>query len=224
MPTTISKAVIALTLGAALSGCTGTGLSKNAVGDLFGSAFGSGEGYPRIVARGVDLDPAARPGPAVFGDRWVRDLANGGEERLGLSASRRRIHLSDADGCEATRLMDWFSPSVAWSGCGNSDNWHTASAKVGVRGSLYPLRVGGRGRYERWATAHTGKTSFRTTDCVVSDAVTLDLGRRRADAFEVRCDDGRIERITWFAPNEGPIAYREAHHSRGLRQAWVVAD
>lgn len=140
-----------------------------------------------------------------------------------MRASGGRIRTEDAAGCRSTRLMDWFSPSVAWEGCGPSSKWRTGRAKVGVRDRLYPLEVGAKGRYRRWATAHTGETSVRTTDCRVTDAVTLDLGSRRTDAFVVACDDGRIERTTWYAPGEGPLAYRETHKRRGVREAWVVA-
>lgn len=126
--------------------------------------------------------------------------------------------------CRSTRLKDRFSPSVTLAGCGSSHDWHTARATVRVRESLYPLGVGAKRRYQRSAMSHTSAWSQRTTDCEVRDAVTLDLGRRLADAFEVSCDDGRIERMTWYAPGKGPIAYRETHHRRGVREAWVLAD
>lgn len=193
-------------------------------GDLFASmASRLDRTSPTVLRSGIDLPPAAKPGRAAFGDRRIVDLISGRETTLRLSASGNRIRVEDASGCRSTKLMDWFSPSVAWSGCGTSDDWQTGRAKVGVRTAPYPMTVGARGRYQRWATSHTGKTSMRTTDCVVRDAVTIAAGRRETDAFVVECDDGRVRRTTWLSPAEGPVAYREEHRTRGLREAWVVS-
>lgn len=151
---------------------------------------------PRVVATGVAIPPHPDPEPSEFSDRAVENRLTGERAVLRMRASARRLRITDATGCRATRLLDWFSPSVAWEGCGRSDVWHTGRAKVGLRDSLYPLEPGATGRYQRWATSHTGDTSVRTTDCRVSGAVTLDLGARRADTFVIRCKGGRIERIT----------------------------
>ncbi|MEL6267363.1 MAG: hypothetical protein AAFR52_17245 [Pseudomonadota bacterium] len=205
-----------LVIGLSLAGC---GLP-----DRPGLSGAGADGYPRVVARGVAIAPYDAPHPGSFGDRQVRDLVGGQVSTLRLGASRNRLRIEDGTGCVSTRLKDWFAPAVAWQDCGRSADWHTAKARVGVRDRLYPLETGASGRYQRWATSHTGRRSERTTDCIVRDAVTLDLGHRVADAFEVRCDDGRVERITWYAPAEGPVAYREAHRERGLRKAWIRAD
>ncbi|MEM6489580.1 MAG: hypothetical protein AAF677_15145 [Pseudomonadota bacterium] len=214
-PTVLCTALVALTL----AGCGPSSVVE--IGKVLEPAR---PGSPTIVARGVAMPSWPRPRRQEFRDRDVRDLLTGSEVALGLSASRNRLRIVDASGCRSTRPLDWFSPSTAWEGCGTSRNWHTAEAEVTVERSIYPLQVGARGRYTRRATSHTGRTSERTTECRVRDAVTVDLGLRRADAFEVRCDDGRIERTTWYSPGEGPIAYREAHVERGLRKAWVRAD
>lgn len=209
----------------ALAGCAATGDVAGMADGLMPARLVSlvDATQPAVVATGVAMPPIVAPSRSEFFDRTVENRLSGGSETLRMHASGRRIRIESAAGCRSTRLLDWFSPSVAWEGCGGSDDWRAGRAKVGVRDPLYPLEVGATGRYRRWATSHTGETSVRTTDCRVADAVTLDLGGRRADAFVVACDDGRIERTTWYAPGEGPVAYREAHKRRGLREAWVVA-
>ncbi|MEO1331563.1 MAG: hypothetical protein AAFW46_18080, partial [Pseudomonadota bacterium] len=114
-------------------------------------------------------------------------------------------------------------PSDSWAGCGSSKTWHTAQATVRVIDPLYPLQVGATGVYERSATSSiTGATSVRRSTCRVTDAVAVERAAAApTPAYVVVCDDGRIERTTWFAPGVGPVAYREARKRRGLRKAWV---
>ncbi|MEM7496853.1 MAG: hypothetical protein AAF371_02530 [Pseudomonadota bacterium] len=218
------KLVAILGLTTALGACGPMTTLETAGLPAWTGGSGERDGRPAIVARGVALEPHAKVLRSELGNRRVRDLMDGGTVVLEMSASGSRLRLVEADGCRSTRLLDWFSPSLAWADCGNSKHWHTAEARVGIEASLYPLRPGATGRYRRSAVSHTGRKSERVTDCRVTDAVTVDLGARVADAFEVVCDDGRIERTTWYAPGEGPVAYREAHRERGLREAWVLTD
>ncbi|MEL7139486.1 MAG: hypothetical protein AAFP67_10580 [Pseudomonadota bacterium] len=216
------RAAFVLTLSLGAAGCAAPGdLGQSLVGPIHSAIDRT---QPTVVARRVEIAEIPSPSSASLTDRRIRNLIDDRTEVLSMQASRNRLSLVEPDGCQSTRFKDWFSPSVAWSGCGTSRNWHKARAEVDVLESLYPLRIGATGQYRRFATSHTGKCSERTTNCLVRDAVTLDLGRRDADAFEVRCDDGRVERVTWYAPGEGPIAYREAHHRTGVREAWVLAD
>lgn len=164
-----------------------------------------------------------RPRRSDFSDRTVKNALTGDLERLQMSAVGRNIRLRDATGCSATRALDWFSPSATWKNCGTSSNWHTGQGRVRVLDPLYPLQVGATGLYWRSARSHTGKTSVRTTECRVTDAVTIAIGSRPENAFVVKCDDGRVERTTWYAPGAGPLAYHEAKKGRSPREAWVVA-
>jgi len=179
---------------------------------------------PDISFREVRLADQYQPVPAAFRSRRIRNLLTGREELLEIAPRGAHVAITDETGCRSIRPRDWFSPSLSWAGCGSSEEWHTAEAEVRVEDPLYPLRLGATGVYERHAVSHTGKRSTRTTTCEVTDTVAVDLGSREAPAFVVECDDGRILRTTWYAPTEGPVAYREVHKKRGLREAWVVAD
>jgi hypothetical protein len=37
----------------------------------------------------------------------------------------------------------------------------------------------------------------------------------------VVCRDGTRTRTTWFAPGEGPVAFRKVHDRDGVEEAWV---
>ncbi|MEM9783379.1 MAG: hypothetical protein AAF899_13005 [Pseudomonadota bacterium] len=163
--------------------------------------------------------------PVVLRSMTISDLIDTGDEALRVRRFGNGYRVREANGCVWTRIPDWFAPSDSWAACGDSANWHTASARVEVLDPLFPLEIGATGRYRRAATSFTGKTSTRTTDCTVTGAVTLTTpGGRTTPALVATCSDGRIVRTTWYAPDLGPVAYREVHDRRGPRQAWVRLD
>lgn len=179
-------------------------------------------GWPaaRPVSEPIAIVPA--PTQRHLASMEVVDLANGGSRRLEVVRYGNGVRVRESDGCVWTRDADWFSPSDSWANCGNSRNWRTAQASVTRDGSLYPLQVGSQGAYTRTATTPEGRTSTRTTSCLVTGVEAVARpGDVETPAYVVVCEDGRLRRTTWFAPQEGPVAYREEHLTRGLREAWV---
>ena len=183
-------------------------------------------GWPFSSPLAEALPSLAAPDPDEFRGMSVQSLLDGSTAHIAIQPEGRRVRIADASGCVSTRPLDWFAPSDSFDGCGTSRDWQDATAEVRVLDSLYPLTIGATGRYWRRAVSTaTGEVSTRETDCAVVDAVAVALPRRgRTPAYVVRCDDGRIERTTWYTPGLGPIAYREAHASKGLRDAWMRAD
>ena len=162
------------------------------------------------------------PSRSEFSSIRARSLIDGSKFNLKVGGHKRGIKVRETGGCTWTRPADWFSPSTSWSNCGTSRNWHTATARVRVTNSLYPLKVGATGRYVRSAVSHTGRKHTRTTRCKVTKAVeVLRRGKAATPAFVVACNDGKRLRTTWYAPGIGPIAYREMHKKNGLQEAWV---
>lgn len=152
----------------------------------------------------------------------VTSLKDGTHRRYAVRSYGNGVRVTEDNGCIWTRAGDWFSPSDSWANCGTSKNWHTGQAKVRELDSLYPLKVGSVGRYERQAVSHTGRRYSRETRCEVTDAVeVLRPGRAATPAFVVECDDSRRVRTTWYAPKKGPVAYREVHRRNGVEEAWV---
>lgn len=202
------------------SGCSVAGLDVEMPAGFPGAAPS-----PTVRALEGSISEAARPVLPGPGRVTVRGLDGTGTRAFSVARYGNGMRVKEADGCTWTRDRDWFSPSDSWAACGSSDDWHTASARVRVLDPLFPLRKGATGAYERRAVSHSGKVSTRTTRCEVTDAVALVRpGGARTPAFVVVCTDGRVERTTWYAPGEGPLAYREVHERDGVRDAWVVAD
>lgn len=170
----------------------------------------------------ASIAPVRRPSANALSSMTVTDLKNGSRKTYAVKAYGNGVRVSEGNGCIWTRAGDWFSPSDSWSNCGSSGNWHTGQARVRELDSLYPLRVGSVGSYQRSAVSHTGRSYSRTTRCKVTDAVeVLRQAQAATPAYVVRCDDSRRVRTTWYAPGEGPIAYREVHRRNGLEEAWV---
>ncbi|MEM6974561.1 MAG: hypothetical protein AAF577_17400 [Pseudomonadota bacterium] len=160
--------------------------------------------------------------PVPLSSMALRNLKTGEPDAWRVTRFGNGIRVREADGCTWTRISDWFAPSDSWAGCGTSRNWHTARAQVRVLDPIFPLQLGATGRYERRAISHTDRLSTRTTECRVTEAVAL-RGANGQDtpALVAVCNDGRLERTTWYAPERGPIAYREVHLKRGPREAWL---
>lgn len=162
---------------------------------------------------------------AALGSMKVSSLIDGSTQTYRVRPFGNGVRVRQSDGCVWTRAGDWFSPSDSWANCGDSRNWHTGQAKVRQLDSLYPLKVGSVGRYERSAVSHTGRSYTRQTRCEVTDAVeVLRPGKAATAAYVVVCNDSRRVRTTWYAPDEGPIAYREVHHRKGVEVAWLRKD
>ena len=190
------------------------------------SVEGRGPGWPETQIYSAALPPVERPTLAEFASMDVRTLPRGEALRLDVTPFGAGVRVRESGGCIWTRALDWFSPSDSWAFCGASKNWSTAQARVTEVQSLYPLQVGSVGVYQRQATSTaSGDISERETRCEAkaSEAVRRPSGAL-TPAYRVECFDGRISRISWFAPGEGAIAYREAHYKRGLREAWVRVD
>ncbi len=207
----------ALILIIPLAACAGDGFELPSLASLF-------EDNTRPATQPL-LEPmahAARPNAGEFESMAVESLIDGSENTFTVRAYGNGIRVRESDGCAWTRAADWFAPSDSWAACGGSRNWHTAQARVRELESLYPLKVGSVGRYQRQAVSHTGRSYTRETRCEVTDAVELlRPGRAATPAYVVECDDSRRLRTTWYAPGEGPVAYREVHHRKGVEEAWI---
>ncbi len=174
---------------------------------------------PNVGGTNVDLASVPRPTAPDFRTMQIRH-GDGRIETRRASASGNFVTMTEADGCRSTRSLDWFAPASAWSGCGTSRNWRTAKATVREVRSIYPLQVGARGTYTRQARSSTGKTSSRTTHCKVTGTATIVAMGKSNPTYKVRCNDGRITRTTWLSPDLGPLAYREVHSRKGVREEW----
>ncbi len=173
----------------------------------------------------ASIAPVRRPSANALSSMTVTDLENGSRKTFSVKSFGNGVRVREGNGCVWTRAGDWFSPSDSWANCGTSSNWHTGQAKVRELDSLYPLRVGSVGSYQRSAVSHTGRSYSRKTRCEVTDAVeVLREGRAATPAYVVKCNDSRRVRTTWYAPSEGPIAYREVHRRNGLEEAWVRSN
>lgn len=178
---------------------------------------------PETLPLATPLAPAARPAAPLAGTFAYRDLLTGATGRMSVSKVRPdAVRVRQSDGCVWTRWGDWFAPSDSWAGCGDSATWHTGRAEVRPAGSVWPLRVGNTARFGRDAVSHTGRSYSRETACRVTDAVAVVReGHAPTPAFVVDCRDGKRLRTTWYAPGEGPIAFRKWHESNGVEEAWV---
>ena len=177
---------------------------------------------PTTRGLSTSMPEAVRPAGGELRSMTVTSLLDGAVTDFRIQSFGNGIRVHESNGCIWTRQLDWFSPSDSWANCGTSRNWHTAQASVRELDPLYPLRVGSVGRYERSATSHTGRSYTRETRCEVTGAVeVLRDGHAATPAYVVACDDGRRLRTTWYAPGEGPVAYREVHNKQGLQEAWV---
>ncbi|SEA98947.1 hypothetical protein [Rubrimonas cliftonensis] len=185
--------------------------------------FGVVEAQPRIVALATPPAPIGKPRAPLAGDVAARDLLTG--QPLTMSVARRgtEVRVRQSDGCDWSRGGDWFAPSKSWSGCGDSANWRDGAAQVRERASIWPLRIGSEGRWTRRAVSSTGRSYERETVCrVVGAEAVVRAGRAPTPAFKVVCDDGgKRTRTTWYAPEEGPVAFVQRHAQDGVEEAWV---
>lgn len=169
------------------------------------------------------LPPLARPAAPLRDGFAYRDLLTGDTKRMAVTRlGADAVRVQQSDGCVWTRWGDWFAPSDSWAACGDSRNWHTGSAQVRVADPIWPLSVGAEGRFERRAVSHTGRTYTRETICRVRDQVAVVReGRAPTPVFVVDCADGKRVRTTWYAPGEGPVAFRKWQEGDGVEEAWV---
>ncbi len=175
----------------------------------------------------LDTPPRTVSGPSLAGMRGmtVTSLVDGSRKSYDIASYGNGVRVQESDGCVWTSAPDWFSPSDSWVNCGTSATWKTAQAQVRELDPLYPIKLGSVGRYERHAVAPNGKSYTRETRCEVTDAVAvLRPGKAATPAFVIQCKDPRRTRTTWYAPGEGPIAYREVHRRNGLQEAWVRSE
>ena len=178
--------------------------------------------YPEVERLDQAPRPVTQPSLDKVGSMRVASLVDGERKTYAVSRYGNGVRVRESGGCVWTSAPNWFAPSDSWANCGESRNWNTAQAQVRELAPLYPLKVGSVGRYERKAVSHTGKTYTRETRCEVTDAVSvLRPGKAATPSFVVECKDPRRTRTTWYAPGEGPIAYREVHRSNGLQEAWL---
>ena len=178
---------------------------------------------PETRPIGSEMAPARKPARPLAQTVTARDPRSGERVRLEpRSLGRGAVEIRQNDGC-TWRTGDWFAPSTAWRNCGDSRQWHTGQSAVSGGAGLWPLRVGAETRFSRRATSHTGRTYERETRCRVTDAVeVLRAGRTPTPAFVVDCTDGKRVRTTWWAPDEGPIAFRKIHDEAGIEELWVA--
>jgi hypothetical protein len=190
--------------------------------DRFAAALFSGPG-PETRAMAGSPPPAARPARPLTAAIDASDPRNGEAIRLTPRAlGGGAVEVRQSDGC-VWRRDDWFAPSTFWRGCGDSATWRDGAAVVSGGDGLWPLRIGAEGRFRRRATSATGRTLARETVCRIDSAVeVLRAGQPATPAFVVDCDDGKRVRTTWWAPGEGPIAFRKTHRDKGVEEVWVA--
>lgn len=168
------------------------------------------------------IEPVPRAAIPPISSMTVTSLITGESMKYSATPFGNGVRVRQSDGCIWTRTNDWFAPSDSWARCGHSNNWHTAQASVREITSLYPLKLGSTGVYERTARSHTGRTYTRTTRCEVKESVAvLRTDGSRTPAYVIVCQNKSRTRTTWYAPAEGPIAYREAHRRNGVETAWL---
>lgn len=212
------KRLLVLALALPISACSAGGFQLPSFG--FGSST-----RPDTQPLTQPIAQVAQAPISNLGTMNATNLMDGRTISLSARAYGNGARVTESNGCTWTRANDWFSPSDSWANCGDSRNWHTGQATVRQLDSLYPLQVGSVGRYERLARSHTGRSYTRQTRCEVTDAVeVLRPAHGATPAYVVECDDTSRTRTTWYAPSEGPIAYRETHHRNGLEEAWVRTD
>lgn len=198
-----------------LAACSSSGFELPSMASIFGGS------HPETQSLAAAIEPVGRPSAPVA-SMTVESLIDGSSNRLSVRSYGNGMRVQESDGCVWTRADDWFSPSDSWAACGDSKNWHTGQASVRELDSLYPLKVGSIGRYQRQAVSHTGRSYARETRCEVTDAVeVLRPGQAATPAYVVECDDSRRVRTTWYSPDEGPVAYREVHRRNGVEEAWI---
>lgn len=175
---------------------------------------------PETAALSSEL-PEVRQ-PATLSGLEVKSLVDGSTKRFDIAPFGTGYRVRQDNGCVWTRQAHWFSPSDSWTDCGDSQNWHTATARVRETDALYPLRVGSEGRFERHAISHTGRSYVRETVCRVTDAVdVVRPGFPDTSAWVVACDDGKRVRTTWYAPGEGPVAFTQLAADGELEESWI---
>ena len=228
----ISRPLCAAALAAALSGCVGgapmgaSPLQGLRVAALEAERFAArlfGPAGPETRPLAASPAPAARPARPLAAPVSARDPRDGAPVTLTPRAlGRGAVEVRQSDGC-VWRRGDWFAPSTFWRGCGDSDAWRDGEARVAGGAGLWPLRLGAEGRFDRRAVSSTGRRYRRETVCRVDDAVeVLREGRAPTPAFVVNCDDGKRVRTTWWAPGEGPVAFRKTHRNDGVEELWVA--
>jgi hypothetical protein len=180
-----------------------------------------GQAAPRTVALSTPPEPAGKPAAPLAGGFTARDLITGGTLAFDVLRQGDRVAVRQSDGCAWTRADDWFAPSSAWENC-DGGQWATGRAEVRRTASIWPLREGAEGGFTRTATAASGRSYQRDTSCRVAgaEAVVREDGAR-TPAWVVRCRDGKRTRTTWWAPGEGPVAFRKTHDQNGVEEAWM---
>ncbi len=207
----------ALFLALPLAACSGDGFELPSLASIF-----EDKARPATQPLLEPMPAAGRPSAEEFESMTVESLIDGSSNRFSVRSYGNGMRVQESDGCVWTRADDWFSPSDSWAACGDSKNWHTGQASVRELDSLYPLKVGSVGRYQRQAVSHTGRSYSRETRCEVTDAVEVLRPEQAATpAYVVECDDSRRVRTTWYSPDEGPVAYREVHRRNGVEEAWI---
>lgn len=222
-----SRAGAALGLAMALSACSSPApldwaRAAAQQADFFAASLFAGPG-PQTRRLVVSPAPATRPARPLTRAIAAVDLRTGATITLQPRAiGARTVEVRQSDGC-VWRRDDWFAPSSRWRGCGDSASWRDGSAEVSGGDGLWPLRIGAEGRFRRRATSATGRTLARDTICRVDSAVeVLRADQPATPAFVVACDDGKRVRTTWWAPGEGPIAFRKTHRDKGVEAVWVA--
>ena len=180
-------------------------------------ALFSEPGAPRTRPLDEPLPPLPRPARVLDGTLVARDSLTGAAMILMTQILRGgAVRVRRHDGCM------WERASRRWADCGDSRNWRTGTARITGGDGLWPLREGASARWQRHAVSHTGRGYRRETVCRVTDSVAvLREGRAPTPAFVVDCADGKRLRTTWYAPGEGPVAFRKTHREKGVEEAWV---
>lgn len=177
---------------------------------------------PKTAPLTAPLDAASRPVAPLAGDFAARDLVTGAAISFDVASRGEAVTARQTDGCVWTRRGDWFAPSFAWENCDGGGAWTTGRAEVREIASIWPLREGAEGGFTRNAVSASGRTYVRETRCRVTGAesVIRESGAL-TPTWVVDCEDGKRTRTTWWAPGEGPIAFRKSHKTHGVEEAWV---
>ncbi len=129
------------------------------------------------------------------------------------------VHAESRSGCRYS-FRDPLLPTLTWDDCSGAAGWTSGRRTfTAAEGSLWPLRVGNKARYEVSWTGNGGQTDSGTLDCSVDQAVRLTVRAGEMDAYRVVCllrwSDVSRTRITYWAPELGQVRFTDTHSRQG---------
>ncbi len=119
----------------------------------------------------------------------------------------------EGSGCTWTQPKTGFAPSLAWSGCTDSDGTQQIAL---TKGKPYPLRLGNTWSYSLSGSNNVGNSWDGDRDCEVTSTVRITTTSGEHDTYKVVCMAPWSTR-TWYISAESQqwIRYVRNHYRRG---------